>query len=651
MARGATGLFSGIIWLITTREEHSMRVRLVALLLTLCLGAAALAGELTAEPFAETPSPGARDLLSPRAVTVDAGTGRLYILDAGLGRVLVLAPDGHPVTAWPLPESVSSSMPADPLLPAPVLAAAGDTVYLLHIDRAARQVELFVVDGPGQGREVTLPDGAGYGAVTLDAAGHVLVAYLRAAAKMTLTVAAEGADGTFTTLGTLDNPCDEQAKGLALTGLALAPDGRVAIGLAQTGDAAYSFIRSWLVSGTLKGDTFTGKTTHRFGLLDLHGKPLDRYRAMVALAGREGFPVKPCVPLFTALVLTPGGSIISGGHALDPFLRIYSVDGKLQVSRPRTASGGQTLALITDKEGGFRLLATVPARHCVEEHTLDGRVVDMYGRPFSFALERPQALAASTTGVYCLNRGEDGLSLLRFARDGRFQWTRPVTAPRGMEKADAFLAASPNGDRVFLGWRQTDTVGLGAVDVIMEDGTPGMPLWAEAWTKPAFTTAAICPTPLVLGANDRLYVLREMKDGTRLQAFAPSGALLQPFPTVIQGLFAVSADGSLGWARADADGLTINRYTREGAERGWKRVPRQADADATLVSAQAKGLWGWCSATKSLLQFDDEFTVVDEKTLLTPDGDRIERPAALAGDRDGRLYLALTGRIVLLKIP
>ncbi len=628
-----------------------MRVRPLILLLLVCLGAAALAGELTTELFVETPAPGARDLLTPRALTVDPGTGRLYVLDAGLERVLVLAPDGQPVTAWPLPESVSSSMPVDPLLPAPVLAAAGDSVYLLRLDRGARLVELMPVDGPGQGRTVTLPEGAGNGAVTLDAQGHVLVAYLHAAAKLTLTVAREGADGTFTPLGDVENPCDEQTKGLGLTGMALAPDGRIAIGLAQNGDAAYGFIRSWLVAGTLKDDVFTGKITHRFGLLDLHGKPLDRYRAMVAQAGHDGFPAKPCVPLFTALALTPGGSILSGGHPLDPFLRIYGGDGRLQVSRPRVAPGGQTLAVVPDKEGGFRLLATAPARHCVVEETLDGRVVDMYGRPFAFTLEHPLALAASPNGVYLLNRGEDGIALLRFAHDGRFQWSRPTSPPRGMEKADPFLAASPSGDRVFVGWRQTDTVGVGAVDVCMEDGTPGLPLWSEAWTKPAFTTAALCPTPLLLGANDRLYVLREMKDGTRLEAFAPSGALLQPFPPVIQGLFAVSADGSLGWARADADGLTINRYTREGTERGWKRVPRPAGPTDTLTAVQAKGWWGWCSATKSLLQFDDEFTMVDEMTLTTPENDRIEHPAALAGDREGRLYLALPGRVVMVKMP
>ena len=102
--------------------------------------------------------------------------------------------------------------------------------------------------------------------MTLDPGGQVIVAYIRFENNTAaLVVAREGDDGAFTTVGALSNPCEGQLAHLNLTGITISSEGQFAVGIAQTGDWPFTFIRSWLVQGGLNGDQIDVplQTTHR----------------------------------------------------------------------------------------------------------------------------------------------------------------------------------------------------------------------------------------------------------------------------------------------------------------------------------------------------------------------------------------------------
>ncbi|MHB9025135.1 MAG: NHL repeat-containing protein [Armatimonadota bacterium] len=622
-------------------------------LLCFLLPPVAHAGELSATVFVQTPKPAPGDLLDPCALALDAARGRCYVADSGLRRVIALTLDGAPAGVWPLPAGWSHGIedsPSEPLLPLRMLAVAGKTVYLLKLDRNERRVELTPVDGPGGGRSVTLPESATYGAVALDAAGRVLIATLQLTkGRAVLLLSRETAGGDFEQVGSLYHPCDGETTHLSLTGFTVAPDGRVAIGIAQT--AADSFVHSWLVQGTMSGAVLDSPlvTTHHFALFDQRGKVLDRFRAAVELAGTRGYPAKPCVPLFTTLACGPEGVVISGGHALDPFFRVYGRGNSLLRSLPRQAGGAQPIASVP-AAGSVRLFAASPTGR-VRELALDGRLVGSIGNPFSADLRAPVSLAADPRSVYVALRRRQGFALARFAADGTFLWQQPLLPPTGLEGARPYLAV-PSSDRVLIGWRLPDAAGVGWVETVLEDGMPGLPLWKDPVTTAE--GAGDAPAPLLVAGSGSVYVFRQLsaKDGARLQAFSSTGTFLQQFPPEIQGITAVAAEtGYLAWAHTDAAGMLIEMFTPQGSKRGWKRVPRPAKPQATLTPVLAGAWWGWLSATRSLLKLDETFTVVDEVTLLDPAGTRLGNPLALAGNRRHRRYLAVPDRILAVEMP
>lgn len=609
------------------------------------------AAEMATVPFVETLSPASGEITAPRSIVADARTGRRYVLDGGSRRLLVFDTRSEQVQAMSLSTlgmAEGEAMPADPLLPAPALAVTRAGVYLLRHDRAARKLALDVVDGSARGRVVALPDSAANGAAVLDADGRVLLVALRVStAGVELVVTHEDDGGEFATLGTLKNPCDGQSRNLFLTGIALDAEGQLAVGIAQASEsAAYSYVRSWLVRGLLDHGALAGEmqVTHRFALLDGRGKVLDRFRPHVELAGRAGYPAKPCVPLFTSLVFGVGGTVISGGHSADPLLRVYRAEGALDYSHPRSGVGGQHVAVLVSG-GAPRVFVTNLVTGRIDEITLDGRVIGGCGRPLAFDLSRPVSLAADRDGVYAVVRADDRYRLLRFTRAGQLTWSTRVAPPRGFDKALPHLAA-PTGERVFIGWRQPGAAGVGAVEVVLEDGMPGTPLWAEAFAGIAAKTEHPSPTPIVAGINGRLYVLREQKDGARVQVFSATGAALQLLPAEIRGVSTVKREGTLAWARRDQQWLTLALYTAQGAASGWKRV--REDGEPFPV-AWTGAPWGWLASARLLLRFDTALTLVEELTVLTPEGEAIQHLPALAGDGIGRLYLALPGRIVMIE--
>ncbi|HEY3379290.1 MAG TPA: hypothetical protein VGL77_17570 [Armatimonadota bacterium] len=619
---------------------------LLALLLCPLWG---MAGELPARIFAQTPAPTGGELAAPRLVAIDPAASRCFVLDSGARRVVAFTMDGAQVATWSFEDlGVRTPLPADPLLPIPALGIAQGTAYLLQVDRNARQVSVRALDTAGKTRTVTLPDGAANGAVALDEAGRVVVAYLRQDdGKVTLYLARETDDGTCKMLVTQENPCDGTPMALTLTGFLLTPDGKVALGLAERGAATYGYVRSWLLQGTLQGaEASTLQVAHRFSLFDSQGKVQDRFRAAVTLAGRQGYPGKPCVPLFTALISAPDGSMVSGGHSVDPFLRVYGKDGALLHSLPRAVTGGQSIALWT-ANGGARIVAIDAAGQQLHTLALDGRVLGTLGTVAPYDLAHPVAIAADKETVYVATRANGGYGLLRFSSSGHLLWTQPLAPPTGMALAQPVLAITAS-ERVLIGWRQPKAAGVGWVDTVMEDGTPGIPLWPEPYVKTSGAARPVCAPLLITGTNGRVYATREMKEGVRVQAYSSAGAFLQQFPASLQGLTLALGPGQLALVRPDATGLVIVPVSPQGTEMGWKRIPRPAE-QASFFPALTTGAWGWLTSTDSLLQLDENFTVVDELTVRDQNGLLVDNVAAIAGDGAAKIYLAVPGQILVVE--
>ena len=152
-----------------------MQNRIIWLLLICFCAGMTRAADLATTVFVKTPSPAPETLQTPRALAVDPAGCPCYVLDSGLHRVVSFTFAGEPVKTWyfnelGLPEDMP--MPADPLLPQPQLAVAQKTVYLLTLNRASRRLDLIAIDGQESSRAVTLPAGAGNGAVALDSGGR-----------------------------------------------------------------------------------------------------------------------------------------------------------------------------------------------------------------------------------------------------------------------------------------------------------------------------------------------------------------------------------------------------------------------------------------------------------------------------------------------
>ena len=156
-------------------------------------------------------------------------------------------------------------------------------------------------------------------------------------------------------------------------------------------------------------------------LLDLHGNISERYRVYAEKAGRDGFPAKPCVPLFTALCYGPGELIISGGHPLDPFLRIYDVAGHLLHSLPWHGFGGQQVAAVPAEAGG-QIFAALPENGCVVHLSPDGQMLGLFGRPLPYDLAHISSLTAHehSGSVYAITHDNNLFRLLHFTTVRRF---------------------------------------------------------------------------------------------------------------------------------------------------------------------------------------------------------------------------------------
>lgn len=617
--------------------------------LLVCCSLVAMADDLPTRLFAQSPTPALADIMLPRALVVDTTVSRCYVLDSGLERVVSFTTEGRPLTAWPLTKlGVDlSGMPADPLMPAPVLATGGGSTYLLFLDRSSRRLDVHLIEGTGKSRVLVLPDGGMNGAIAMDTDGQVLLAYFDVVNEE-LVLTSEDKTGTFTTLGALTDPCDGQTTNIAFTGFAVRPDGQLAIGITQSGAQGYSFIRSWLLQGTIVHSKLNSdlRVTHRFSLLDAQGKLLERFRAAQTLAGQDGYPLKPCVPLFTSLAFGADNTIISGGHTLDPFLRTYTHAGALLSSIPWNASGGQHLAALPS-QGSVRLFILDSAQKRVLEITPVGGIVNNIGRPMNYSLQHTIAMTADADHVYVAVQLNPGFQLIRFTTKGQCCWTLPLVPPSGMGQALPMLTTAR--DRVLVGWRLPKAAGIGWVDTVMEDGTPGVPLWTPPYTAYTKTPAYYCPSPLITGDNGRVYILRETKEGLQLQSYSSTGVFLFTFPNTLQGITAVFADGNMAWVKANSEGMIIVPYSDQGVEKPWKRIPRDTDETSRFLPVPLESLWGWLTSTNSLLKLDAQLIVVDELHIKTPEGQPLINPSAITGDGKENVYIALPDQLLMAK--
>lgn len=604
----------------------------------------ALANSIQCRPFIAQPAPAANELLAARAMVINQTTGRCYVLDAGLRRILTFAGDGASSTAKSFDALgvYELAMPEEPLLPQPALAVAEKSAYLLDIDRGTRSVKVIPVDGGGTRRTVALPEGAKYAAVTLDLHGRVLVAYVTIRGpRLALVLAREEPKAEFDELVAEEGFWDAQTKNLAITGLALAPDGRLAIGIAQGGDANSRFQRSWLVQGRVENSSLKGdlRISQKFVLYDGQGKVYDRYRLPVA----HGVIEKPCVPLFTSLAFGPGPDLLmTGGHPVDPYLRIIDPKG-IRFATPYVAPGGQCCAGLVG-ENADRFLALARNGGAVEMFDSMGRLVGRVGIEVPCTLDEVVALAADSGGVYAATRQAGGLRLVRVNTEGTPCWAQDLLPPRSMKEAQPVLAA-PGADRVIVGWRLPGVAGLSWATTVMADGTPGLPLWREVSLSRLAGPRPQDVTPMLVGGDGLLYCSRVTDRGTVVQSFTALGAPAKTYAAVL-GVTLVAEDGSLAWAHMREQDLIMTRYTAQGVERGWKRIPRPTE-HAALWPVRTADAFGWLTSTQTLLRFDETMTVIAEHELIAPDGARITNPVTVTGDGAKRIYVAVLGKILV----
>lgn len=620
----------------------SFRLIAIALLLAVC----AQATPLTSRLFASARPPALGELLTGRAVAITPANGRVYVLDRGLRRVVAFSRAGVPVGAWTW-EALrldAPEVPTSPLLPQPALAGVGATAWVLNLDRTTRTLDVIPVDTAGTRRTVTLPDDAQDSAVTLDAQGRVLAVYLATRGTRRAVIVARETETGFATVTTETSLWDAQATDLTLTGLAVALDGAVAIGIAQGGDARCAFQRSWLLQGKITGAAMPGglRMTQKHVLYDAQGKLIDRYAVPVRLAQME----KPCVPLFTALAHGPGGTIIAGGHPADPYLRVLDNDG-IRLAIPASVSGGQSVAAWPGETGEIAALA--PSGDCVQIYDGTGRLMGRIGTGFPGSLAELVAMAADKTGVYAAVRHGEGYRLLHYRADGSLCWARDLFAPLSMRNAQPVLAAL-GADRVIIGWQEAGAAGLGWATTMMADGSPGLPLWRDVQIARTIPGDAPHGTLLAEGGDGVLYLCRITEAGRVIQSFTAAGAYKMTYPASLGGVSLVAENGEIAWARTLNERLVMVRYTAKGIERGIKHTHRPA-TNAELWQARTRAAaWGWLTSTQSLLRFDETMTVIGEDEIVDPDGKRVLHPIAVTGDGNDTVYLAEPGRILAVEV-
>ena len=618
-----------------------MQQKLLVLILIILTIAPVYARDFTAVPFAATPAnPSLRTMMSPRCIIYKAANKQLYVADTGLRRVVSFGLDGTPQRSWSFTAmgiADGTPIPPDSLLPSIALAATKDGVSLMWADRQARKLRVIPVENILQARNVTLPADAAFGAFTLNSAGLVVLAdILRADDGHLLFLQQETTDGGWQMVSQRSMPAHPAGTTIYLTGFAANAADSYFVGLAQTPAEknSSSFARSWLARGS--GDQ----------LNFVQNIDLATWLAHHPFASATE---KACVPLFTSLAVI-GDTVVSGGHSLDPHLRVYSGDN-FQLIRTIPCGngiGGQHLTLLPT-EDGYRLAEVSPSAGQVLLYTPDGRRLATIGEAMPYVLDRPESITANVNGVYTATRWNDSWHVTAFASDGTFRWSTPVTAPVELAQARPVLCAvSPT--TILLGWRQPGSAGVGWLMQMDIDGT--ISAWFPASATPVtdirINNIGTTPNPIVLGADNRIYVLSETKEGTTVQAYTQNGLLVQTYPTEVKGISLALADGSILWANIQQEDMAITGYSNEGLDNGWSSTHRKSPRNALFYAARTPRLWGWLTSIDALLRMDDTGTVLEEATIIGLDGERLHNVMGLASDGKDKLYFALDGKILSL---
>ncbi len=606
-----------------------------------------MAREITATRFAGNPPKlTLRTLMSPRCITYSAADKQIYVLDTGLRRVVsYTVPDGMPQRSWSFPDlgiTDDTIIPPDSLLPVISLAPTNGGVCLLWGDRITQKLRVIPLENIERSRDVTLPADAADGAYALNNSGQVvLAAILKDDNAQVLFLQRETNDGGWAMISQRKLPANPVGTKIFLTGFAINALDNYLLGLAQTPEkgVAYScsFSLSWLARGT--GDLLSYKLNNDIAVR------LARH----PFASQEE---KSCVPLLTSLAGT-NDLVVSGGQALDPYIRIYGGDGyQLLRSIPfGNGIGGQHLTVIPTDDG--MLLGEVsPTVGQVLLYAQDGRRLATIGEPVPYVLDNAETLAANSNGVYTATRWNESWHVLAFTTNGTFRWSIPVIPPDGMEQAKPVLCAiSPA--TILLGWRQPGSAGVGWIVQLDTDGT------IAAWFPPTQTpvtevrisNTGMTSTPIVLGADDRIYVLSETADDTRVLAYSQNALLKQSYPTEVKGISLALADSSILWANMQQGDMVITNYRKDGIELGWRRIHRAATRSTQFLPVRTPQLWGWLTSTDTLIRIDEDGAVVEEVTLQSARGTSLQNVQSLASDGKDRIYLSVNGiiRSALLK--
>ncbi len=276
---------------------------------------------VTFHPFISKPVRENGVINCPRAIVNNETTHQIAILDFDQdngSRVVFWNYDGRQLRDINLAIS-PDIFPADPLLANPLLATAGENSYILckKKNTSGTTVEVACLDEAGDDRpDIRLPADAENAAVTLLADKRAIIAFIRVNNKVAeLAIGIEDNEGDFSILATSGNPFDGQYTKLVMTGISINKSGQVVVGIAQCGDNQFSFVRSWLMQFTITNKKISKDITviNKQSLLDSRNQPTDRARLLSLTAGKNYYPQQISVPLFTSLVQTADGTIITGG--------------------------------------------------------------------------------------------------------------------------------------------------------------------------------------------------------------------------------------------------------------------------------------------------------------------------------------------------
>jgi hypothetical protein len=622
---------------------------LMVIILTIIVSFCATA--VTFRPFISNTVREPGVLNCPRAIVNNETTRQISILDFDQdngSRVIFFNYDAKQLRDINLSLS-PDNFPSDPLIANPSLAVAGENNYILCKRKNAEgiAIEVTCLDENGDDRpDIKLPEGTENAAVTLLPEKNAIIAFIRIKNKTPeFAVAIEDDEGEFSSLAVLNNPFDGQYTKLVITGISINKAGQILVGVAQTGDNPYSFVRSWLLQFSIVNKKITKDITviNKQSLLDSKNMPNDRARMLALTAGKNGYPPQISVPLFTSLSQMSDGNIITGGCNKDPFIRIYNAAEKSVLAYPTSHAGGQSISVINGTENKRIITVNGANNGTVREFTPNMKQIRNWNIPSTYNLYNPVSVASDDNNVYIATSTNGDYILHQFDSTGKWRWCRQIKAPKPLTNAVPIIACT-SADIVYVGWQVIGCAGVSYVDSWFADGSPGPALWRDPVIVKSKPAGGI---PIFTGANGRLYITRDTDKGSRVYTYSPSGALMQTMPPEVTSVSVVTVNGTMGLISKDKDGVLITKFSPQGKSLGWKRVVRTS-IDSKVIPFCGHDCYLWKSDEDKIDEYDDNLDYVKSTEVKFNGFENTSiNPYAITATRNDKIYYATKNAVLV----